>query len=72
VATAASTRLFAEGGFPLLSTIGIGLALPLLLAVASLRVVPRTGPNRGRATDLWMSGRLHTEALVLFHRRSVN
>jgi hypothetical protein len=32
----------------------------------------RTGPNRGRATDLWMSGRLHTEALVFFHRRPVN
>jgi MFS family permease len=40
VATAASTWLFAEGGFPLLSTVGIGLALPLLLAVASRRVVP--------------------------------
>jgi hypothetical protein len=40
VATAASTRLFAEGGFPLLPTVGIGLALPLLLAVASRRVAP--------------------------------
>jgi hypothetical protein len=35
-----STWLFAEGGFPLLSTVGIGLALPLLMVVASRRVVP--------------------------------
>lgn len=40
LATAVSTWLFAEGGFPLLSTVGIGLALPLLAVVASRRVVP--------------------------------
>ncbi|HEY0694993.1 MAG TPA: hypothetical protein VGD71_38900 [Kribbella sp.] len=40
VATAASTWLFVEGGFPLPSTGGIGLALPLLFVVASRRVVP--------------------------------
>jgi MFS family permease len=40
VATAASTWLFAAGGFPLLSTVGIGLALPLLMVVASRRVGP--------------------------------
>ena len=43
--TAASTWLFAEGGFPLLSTVGIGLALPLLMVVASRRVVTTEQPR---------------------------
>jgi MFS family permease len=40
LATAASTWLFAEGGFVLLSTVSIALALPLLVVVARRRTVP--------------------------------
>lgn len=52
VATAGSTWLFSRGGFPLLATVGAGLALPLLMVVASRRVVPADppGPELARQT----------------------
>jgi MFS family permease len=40
LATAASTWLFAKGGFVLLSTVAITLALPLLVVVVRTRTVP--------------------------------
>jgi MFS family permease len=44
LATAASTWLFAEGGFALLSGISVVLALPLLVVVARRRSVPAVEP----------------------------
>ncbi|GAA1638597.1 MFS transporter [Kribbella alba] len=44
LATAASTWLFAEGGFALLSGISVVLALPLLVVVARSRSVPPVEP----------------------------
>ena len=44
LATAASTWLFAEGGFALLSGISVVLALPLLVVVARSRSVPAVEP----------------------------
>jgi MFS family permease len=46
LATAASTWLFAEGGFALLSGVSIVLALPLLVVVARRRSVPAVEPRK--------------------------
>ena len=45
IATAASTWLFSEGGFVLLSTAAVALALPLLVVVARKRTVPAQTPT---------------------------
>jgi MFS family permease len=45
LATAASTGLFAEGGFRLLSTASVVLALPLLVVVARRRTVRTVAPE---------------------------
>lgn len=48
VATAASTWLFSEGGFVLLSTAAVALALPLLVVVARKRTAPAQAPAPDR------------------------
>jgi MFS family permease len=45
VATAASTWLFSEGGFVLLSTVAVALALPLLVVVVRKRTVRAQAPT---------------------------
>ncbi|MGC4936926.1 MFS transporter [Kribbella sp. DT2] len=49
LATAASTGVFAEGGFRLLSTGSVVIALPLLVVVARRRTVRTTAPDPERA-----------------------
>ncbi|HEY0475445.1 MAG TPA: MFS transporter [Kribbella sp.] len=57
LATAASTWLFAEGGFALLSGVSVALALPLLVIVARRRSVPATEPLRtGWSGSGWGDG----------------